>query len=112
MFFFSCRRLHTRGALLTGVQTFALPIYCRPRCAPAPRTPTNRPRPNRSRRHGGRQRWTRRLHRKDDKCLQNADAIQDRKRDAEGKSATVSDGLGGSPHNKTKTATIANKTRS
>src|SRR3546814_6633108 len=26
-FFFSCRRRHTRGALVTGVQTCALPIY-------------------------------------------------------------------------------------
>src|SRR3546814_19380043 len=32
-FFFSCRRRHTRGALVTGVQTCALPI-CRP---PRPR---------------------------------------------------------------------------
>src|SRR3546814_4929638 len=27
LFFFSSRRRHTRCALLTGVQTFALPIY-------------------------------------------------------------------------------------
>src|SRR3546814_6135495 len=27
MFFFSCRRRHTRCALVTGVQTCALPIY-------------------------------------------------------------------------------------
>src|SRR3546814_2485672 len=35
-FFFSSRRLHTRCALVTGVQTFALPIssaYLRHRCA-------------------------------------------------------------------------------
>src|SRR3546814_7836969 len=29
MFFFSSRRRHTRCALVTGVQTCALPIYCR-----------------------------------------------------------------------------------
>src|SRR3546814_14032991 len=28
MFFFSSRRRHTRCALVTGVQTCALPIYC------------------------------------------------------------------------------------
>src|SRR3546814_2146307 len=29
IFFFSSRRRHTRCALVTGVQTCALPIYCR-----------------------------------------------------------------------------------
>src|SRR3546814_3818487 len=29
-FFFSSRRRHTRCALVTGVQTFALPIFSRP----------------------------------------------------------------------------------
>src|SRR3546814_5963234 len=29
LFFFSSRRRHTRCALVTGVQTCALPIYCR-----------------------------------------------------------------------------------
>src|SRR3546814_10350017 len=29
-FFFSSRRRHTRCALVTGVQTCALPIFCRP----------------------------------------------------------------------------------
>src|SRR3546814_2437995 len=29
LFFFSSRRRHTRGALVTGVQTCALPIYCK-----------------------------------------------------------------------------------
>src|SRR3546814_14448889 len=31
MFFFSSRRRHTRGALVTGVQTCALPIFARAR---------------------------------------------------------------------------------
>src|SRR3546814_2197180 len=36
-FFFSCRRRHTRCALVTGVQTCALPIYSRARsCVPIP----------------------------------------------------------------------------
>src|SRR3546814_3254362 len=30
-FFFSSRRRHTRCALVTGVQTCALPIYCTPK---------------------------------------------------------------------------------
>src|SRR3546814_18717133 len=33
VFFFSSRRRHTRCALVTGVQTCALPIYCRRRRA-------------------------------------------------------------------------------
>src|SRR3546814_8420816 len=32
VFFFSSRRRHTRCALVTGVQTCALPIYDGPRC--------------------------------------------------------------------------------
>src|SRR3546814_6127746 len=37
MFFFSSRRRHTRCALVTGVQTCALPIWRRNRCrTPAP----------------------------------------------------------------------------
>src|SRR3546814_4679003 len=40
IFFFSSRRRHTRCALLTGVQTCALPIYPRParRAASPPRS--------------------------------------------------------------------------
>src|SRR3546814_9011711 len=34
-FFFSSRRRHTRCALVTGVQTCALPIYCAPRAPTA-----------------------------------------------------------------------------
>src|SRR3546814_20919619 len=34
MFFFSSRRRHTRCALVTGVQTCALPIFIIPRAAP------------------------------------------------------------------------------
>src|SRR3546814_8435389 len=30
VFFFSSRRRHTRGALVTGVQTYALPIWLAP----------------------------------------------------------------------------------
>src|SRR3546814_10629460 len=45
VFFFSSRRRHTRCALVTGVQTCALPIFCRSKL-PSP-LPT-RPRPSRS----------------------------------------------------------------
>src|SRR3546814_5262868 len=34
-FFFSSRRRHTRCALVTGVQTCALPIWIEPKAAPA-----------------------------------------------------------------------------
>src|SRR3546814_4219976 len=34
VFFFSSRRRHTRGALVTGVQTCALPIFRRPCASP------------------------------------------------------------------------------
>src|SRR3546814_19851447 len=40
-FFFSSRRRHTRCALVTGVQTCALPISC-PTISPAPRLRTRR----------------------------------------------------------------------
>src|SRR3546814_3554096 len=36
MFFFSRRRRHTRCALVTGVQTCALPIYIRATCTSRP----------------------------------------------------------------------------
>src|SRR3546814_1737239 len=42
LFFFSSRRRHTRCALVTGVQTCALPIY------PARVLPAFRPRPRRA----------------------------------------------------------------
>src|SRR3546814_15071668 len=52
-FFFSSRRRHTRCALVTGVQTCALPIsagcagrdrrrHCRRHCRPSPRGPCSR----------------------------------------------------------------------
>src|SRR3546814_3449592 len=42
-FFFSSRRRHTRCALVTGVQTCALPIYPSPRELPSPRPPPSTP---------------------------------------------------------------------
>src|SRR3546814_609639 len=48
VFFFSSRRRHTRCALVTGVQTCALPISTtpsRPRCPAEPRAWPHRPRP-------------------------------------------------------------------
>src|SRR3546814_3025353 len=36
LFFFSSRRRHTRCALVTGVQTCALPIYCARQCPATP----------------------------------------------------------------------------
>src|SRR3546814_15261019 len=42
-FFFSSRRRHTRCALVTGVQTCALPIYTCPPNPPPPRTASQPP---------------------------------------------------------------------
>src|SRR3546814_20661826 len=81
-FFFSSRRRHTRCALVTGVQTCALPI-CRPVTSCADRR-------SRRRACGSRRRGRR------------AAARSDRKSVVEGKSVSVRVDLGGSRHIKNK----------
>src|SRR3546814_5630593 len=52
IFFFSSRRRHTRCALVTGVQTCALPIYPHPRCGRVPPLRESPSQENRRRNNG------------------------------------------------------------
>src|SRR3546814_476355 len=83
MFFFSSRRRHTRCALVTGVQTCALPICCRDRKRTHRTVPS--PEPHRSRRtpSGRHRRRSGRLHRR---CRVEGSPHRTRQRDRSSRS--------------------------